>query len=340
LHLRRVNTPKKTDIWAIGIVVWIILSGDFPFIRDAEDLNNKDKLNKLINARYTFGITWKGRGLSSYSKAFVARCLQKDPEKRWTAKEALEYLDDEWIPHLQDKFEKITENLGKNKTDQSIPRSTADVNDKSKQEIKSSHLLKKTLSSKKRSQAHDMDIDMNDVERYCRYGRMKKTILIVMANAMDRGDLTYLQEIFMKIDIESTGTINFIDLREALKKISTIALDESRVKQIFKGIDHDKTGQIHYAEFLAALSESHGLVTMNRLAEAFDRIDSEGKGYITHDDLRAILGKDYDKSIVDQMIKEADFKNNGQVDFEELLQLMYEDTETKTEAVGNISISE
>ena len=96
-------------------------------------------------------------------------------------------------------------------------------------------------------------------------------------------------------------------------------------KDLFVGIDRDQSGHIHYAEFLAALSESHGLVTMDRLTEVFDRIDTEGKGYITHEDLKSMLGSGYDKETVDKMIKEADANNNGRIDYDELMQLMFSD---------------
>ena len=43
--------------------------------------------------------------------------------------------------------------------------------------MNSAHLLKKTLSSKQRAKDNDMDIDMNDIEIFVRYGHMKKTIL-------------------------------------------------------------------------------------------------------------------------------------------------------------------
>ena len=37
-------------------------------------------------------MTWKGRSITSQAKEFVTGCLQKDPEKRWSAKQALENL--------------------------------------------------------------------------------------------------------------------------------------------------------------------------------------------------------------------------------------------------------
>lgn len=64
---------------------------------------------------------------------------------------------------------------------------------------------------------------------------------------------------------------------------------------------------------------------MDRLTEVFDRIDTEGKGYITHEDLKSMLGSGYDKETVDKMIKEADANNNGRIDYDELMQLMFSD---------------
>ena len=59
--------------------------------------------------------------------------------------------------------------------------------------------------------------------------------------------------------------------------------------------------------------ESQGLITMGSLGDAFDRIDSDGKGYISRDDLKNILGDNYREDVVDRMLDEADYKKNGQV---------------------------
>ena len=40
--------------------------------------------------------------------------------------------------------------------------------------------------------------------------------------------------------------------------------------------------------------------------------------------------------IVTGMIEEADFKKNGQVDYDEFLQLMFQSPETGLEAAGNV----
>ncbi len=176
-------------------------------------------------------------------------------------------------------------------------------------------------------------VDMNEVERYTKFGFMKKTILIMMANTMDRSELIKLREIFLKADTNDTGTITFDELLAAFRTVSP-DVDVARVENLFIGMDRDKSGHIHYAEFLAALAESHGLVTLDRLTEAFDRLDTDGKGYIDHDDLKKVLGKEYDEETVDQMIEEGDFKKNNKIDYEELLQLMFSDPVKGVEIAG------
>ena len=52
---------------------------------------------------------------------------------------------------------------------------------------------------------------------------------------------------------------------------------------------------------------------MGSLGDAFDRIDSDGKGYISRNDLKNILGDNYREDVVDQMLDESDYKKNGQV---------------------------
>ena len=52
------------------------------------------------------------------------------------------------------------------------------------------------------------------------------------------------------------------------------------------------SGSIKYTEFLAATLEAQGAITEEKLAEAFDRIDSDDSGYISAANLRDMLGEE------------------------------------------------
>jgi Ca2+-binding EF-hand superfamily protein len=57
--------------------------------------------------------------------------------------------------------------------------------------------------------------------------------------------------------------------------------------------DVNKNNVINYTEFLAAAIETQGIIEEYRLAEAFDLMDTDDKGYISRDNLRQILGENW-----------------------------------------------
>jgi calcium-dependent protein kinase len=116
-------------------------------------------------------------------------------------------------------------------------------------------------------------------------------------------------------------------------------LNDETIEKLFHGIDVEESGQIHYNEFLAAVVESQGLITMEHLADAFDRLDGDEKGYLCKDDLKDILGTDYNEEKVNRMIDEADSDKNGQIDYDEFLRLMFEDPASGLDVLGNNIVS-
>ena len=41
------DITDKTDVWALGVVTFIVLSGEFPFIKTSVDLKDKNLIDKL-----------------------------------------------------------------------------------------------------------------------------------------------------------------------------------------------------------------------------------------------------------------------------------------------------
>jgi EF-hand domain pair len=72
---------------------------------------------------------------------------------------------------------------------------------------------------------------------------------------------------------------------------------------------------------LAATIEANGSVSEVRLAEAFDRLDSDDSGYISVENLLEILGDDFAKEDVEAIISEAATDSDGQISYAEFLAL-------------------
>jgi hypothetical protein len=89
----------------------------------------------------------------------------------------------------------------------------------------------------------------------------------------------------------------------------------------------DGSGRIRYTEFLAATIEARGAISEERLAEAFDRLDSDDSGYISAENLSEILGQDFPVDEISSIIQEADLTKDGLISYAEFLALW----ETKNE---------
>lgn len=84
---------KPVDLWSIGVITYILLSGYSPFYY-CQDTNQL--IDAIIHGRYYFEDKY-WHNISSYGKDFIKTLLQIDPEKRATAEEA---LDHPWLNKL------------------------------------------------------------------------------------------------------------------------------------------------------------------------------------------------------------------------------------------------
>jgi hypothetical protein len=89
----------------------------------------------------------------------------------------------------------------------------------------------------------------------------------------------------------------------------------------------DGSGRIRYTEFLAATIEAQGAISEERLAEAFDRLDSDDSGFISAENLAEILGQDFPIEEINSIIQEADKTKDNLISYGEFLALW----ETKNE---------
>jgi len=88
-----------------------------------------------------------------------------------------------------------------------------------------------------------------------------------------------LGKAFHQFDANRDGFITFEEFEEGLGVDCGYDLEE--LMEMFHGADLDGTGVLHYTEFLAATIEARGVIGRERLAEAFDRLDSDDSGYIS-----------------------------------------------------------
>jgi Ca2+-binding EF-hand superfamily protein len=139
-------------------------------------------------------------------------------------------------------------------------------------------------------------------------------------------DIGWLRKVFNAFDVDVDGEITLPEFKAAL---SVYHYDDEDIERMFVGMDLDGTGKVHYSEFLAATLEAHGSLPEERIAEAFDRLDSDDTGYITKQNILDFLGDAVSEEYAKAIIEEADINHDQRIWYEEFLGLWNETTDEK-----------
>ena len=87
--IRRLPYGTKSDMWSVGVILYILLGGYPPFIED----DNRILFRKICKSEFEFHQEYFDK-VSNEAKDLISALLEVNPKKRLSAREALEDL---WI---------------------------------------------------------------------------------------------------------------------------------------------------------------------------------------------------------------------------------------------------
>eukprot|EP00931_Biecheleriopsis_adriatica_P056037 TRINITY_DN33213_c0_g1_i1.p1 TRINITY_DN33213_c0_g1~~TRINITY_DN33213_c0_g1_i1.p1 ORF type:complete len:588 (+),score=115.96 TRINITY_DN33213_c0_g1_i1:42-1805(+) len=251
---------QKADMWSLGVIVFMLLSGKCPFRASSCNGFTRDVvLSRIRECNYVCeGETWAH--LSPEARDFVNRLLEKDPDRRMDASEALNHP---WM-------------LPSCSIPQGVAHGRAD-----------------------RCSRRCAPVDGRLLRGWRRFASLSPVLQVMLVELAFAGWSEGMTDGFQELFAEQSqhrGTMQFEDFRKLARQASP-DVDDGEMENLFRAMVSARgrvsgweafPQQIGYSEFLA--SSLPGLLSQQELLEhLFRMLDMDGCGSFHTSRFRAIL---------------------------------------------------
>lgn len=291
--LSRGRITVKSDMWSLGVILYILLSGYPPFFAQS----NRQKQQMIMQADFSFyEKTWKN--ISQSAKDLINSLLAVDPDKRPTAQQLLQHpwvigdsakqteIDPEIVSRLQSFNARRKLRAA---AIASVWSTTVFLRSKKLKSLLGSYDLKEEEISNLRTHFHKIcakgdNATLSEFEEVLK--AMNMFSLIPLA-----------PRIFDIFDNNRDGTV---DLRELLCGLSTLrnSRGDDALHLCFEMYDTDRSGCItkeEVASMLRALPDDClpvDITEPGKLDEIFDLMDANSDGKVTFDEFKTAMQRD------------------------------------------------
>ncbi|KAL8038411.1 hypothetical protein ABFX02_11G104900 [Erythranthe guttata] len=129
---------------------------------------------------------------------------------------------------------------------------------------------------------------------YLRSSPLRKAALRALSKTLTEEELFYLREQFALLEPTKNGTISLDNIKTALKKYATDAMNESRIFDFIASLNALQYRRMDFEEFCAAASSVYQLEALDRWEQharcAYELFDKEGNRTIMIEELASELG--------------------------------------------------
>lgn len=243
---------EKCDVWAIGVLTFLLLSGETPFGGDCQEDDLMEVRQNILNANYAF-YPDQWAGISAEAKDFISQLLVLNPNDRPNPIQCQSH------PWLQ-KFNSTNGNTHNSNDNPNVVQSLMEFQEYSTMQRLLREVLSYTLLPEQIGELKQefLKIDVQGTGEIC-FSDFKRVLL---SSSKDQSEET-MRQIFNSLRIP---------------------------QQVSPTSNNCKEGEptIHWHEFIAAeLSLCH--VDEHNIKRAFDRLDYDHKGYITCQNLKDLF---------------------------------------------------
>ena len=269
----RNNYNKQCDIWSCGVIMYVLLSGHFPFFGKTEE----DIKNKILSGKFSFNKKFFSN-VSEKAKDLIRKCLMYDKNRRITAEQALkhEFFADDINPHniFEDEIDSKNVLISlKNYSQQSKIYQTVLA-------FLSHNFADKLELNKLKKIFYKIDLNLD--------GKLSKDeLFIAFKEAGMEMKNDQLNKVIESIDFDGNGYIEYEEfIRVTLPKEQLFT--EENLKSAFDMFDLDKNGTISLNEFkeILGIKKVKG-INVNK--ELLKEIPIHGDEEMTFEQFKKIL---------------------------------------------------
>ncbi|CAI9093542.1 OLC1v1029056C1 [Oldenlandia corymbosa var. corymbosa] len=291
--LSRDKITTKSDLWSLGVILYILLSGYPPFIAPS----TRQKQQMILQGSFSFHEkTWKS--ITSSARQLISSLLTVDPQRRPSAAEILQHP---WVTGDLAKQEQM---------DAEIVSRLQSFNARRKfraaamASVLSSSFSLKTKKLKNLVGAYDLKPEELEnlqihFKRICKNGENATLAEFEeVLKSMEMSSLVPLApRIFDLFDNNRDGTV---DMREIVGGFSSLKYSkgEDALRLCFQMYDTDRSGCIskeEVASMLRALPDDClpvDITEPGKLDEIFDLMDANNDGKVTFEEFKAAMQRD------------------------------------------------
>ena len=276
------NYNHKCDIWAVGVLLFMLMTGKIPFKGDSE----KELFENIMKQNFTVDLK-NYKHFTPNLLNIIDKMLTFDKDKR---PEAAQLLKHRW-------FCKVHRNQ-MNESKMKYVQNMYNFNFKNKLQQGIFYYFINNLVSQKE---HEKISEVFKILDKNQSGEISKEELEVGLNSLGKKMTPEeLDRRFMVIDVDGSGTISYMEFVAAAFNKDEF-LEESRLKKLFGVIDIDSNGKISISEFKELFNQSN-FISDQELILIVKENDKDQDGELNF--------KEFKKFML-QMIAERQFSSLG-----------------------------
>jgi len=160
-------------------------------------------------------------------------------------------------------------------------------------------------------------IDASEVDALVDFGQtspLRRANLRLTAWTMTANDQEAVRDAFLDLDVDSSGALSFLELKEVLATQGHLTDDE--VLNVFNALQTEQDGQdghIHYSDFLAAMTPTRIGLHDDLLRATFHRFDVEGDDSVSVENMKKIFGESLNGHDVEELLSDAGLLKERQI---------------------------